>query len=134
MSILLKRTPIPLIDYRFRRLALKFHPLRNPTDLATNSSRFSEICEAYDVLSNCKFISSCNFAPAERKALFDKYGEYGLKEGIPNAKGCKIKQDCNDTVEIVGGYRFGGNSYEIFDKFFGSSNPFVDKLEDDARD
>jgi len=40
------------INQAFRRLALKYHPLRNPTDLATNQSRFSEICEAYDVLSH----------------------------------------------------------------------------------
>ncbi|CDW91696.1 UNKNOWN [Stylonychia lemnae] len=100
------------IAQAFRRLALKYHPLKNPTDLATNSSRFSEICEAYDVLSH-----------QERKAWYDKFGEYGLKEGIPNASG-----------QIVGGYRFAGNSYEIFDKFFGTSNPFSDVLEDDGRD
>jgi DnaJ family protein B protein 13 len=34
----------------------------------------------------------------------------------------------------MGGYRYAGNSYEIFDKFFGSTNPFVDKFEDDGRD
>lgn len=39
-----------------------------------------------------------------------------------------------NSLEIIGGYRFGGNSYEIFDKFFGTSNPFTDKLEDDGRD
>ncbi len=37
-------------------------------------------------------------------------------------------------IEIVGGYRFAGNSYEIFEKFFGSTNPFSDVLEDDGRD
>ncbi len=25
----------------------------------------------------------------ERKAVFDKYGEYGLKEGVPTANGSK---------------------------------------------
>jgi len=39
-----------------------------------------------------------------------------------------------NILEIVGGYRFGGNSYEIFDKFFGTSNPFNDVLEDNGRD
>lgn len=34
----------------------------------------------------------------------------------------------------MGGYRFAGNSYEIYDKFFGTTNPFADKLEDDGRD
>lgn len=35
---------------------------------------------------------------------------------------------------MIGGYRFAGNSYEIFEKFFGSQNPFTDRLEDDGRD
>jgi DnaJ-class molecular chaperone len=43
---------ITYLDYRFRRLSLKFHPLKNPTDLATNSLKFSDVCESYDVLSN----------------------------------------------------------------------------------
>lgn len=60
--------------------------MKNPSDLATNSSRFSEICEAYDVLSHCK-ISYIIINKAERKAWFDKYGEYGLKEGIPGPNG-----------------------------------------------
>ena len=34
----------------------------------------------------------------------------------------------------MGGYRFSGNSYEIFEKFFGNANPFTDKLEDDGHD
>lgn len=25
----------------------------------------------------------------ERKGVFDKYGEFGLKEGVPSANGCK---------------------------------------------
>lgn len=35
---------------------------------------------------------------------------------------------------IIGGYRYGGNSFEIFEKFFGTTNPFADRLEDDGRD
>ena len=27
--------------------------------------------------------------------------------------------------ELIGGYSFGGNSEEIFEKFFGCSNPFA---------
>ena len=43
-------------------------------------------------------------------------------------------QNNNVTVGVIGGYRFGGNSYEIFDKVFGSMNPFSETLEDDGRD
>lgn len=38
-------------------------------------------------LTVCYFYEVLLFI-AERKACYDKYGEYGLKEGIPNAKGC----------------------------------------------
>jgi DnaJ family protein B protein 13 len=60
---------------------------------------------------------------AERKGWFDKYGEYGLKEGVPGPNG-----------NIIGGYRYGGNSFEIFEKVFGTTNPFADRLEDDGKD
>ena len=36
----------------FRRLALKNHPLKNPTEMNVSTNRFHEICEAYEVLSN----------------------------------------------------------------------------------
>ena len=32
-------------------------------------------------------------------------------------------------LEFVGGYVYGGNGYEIFDKFFGTNNPFADTNE-----
>jgi DnaJ family protein B protein 13 len=35
---------------------------------------------------------------------------------------------------IIGGYRYGGNSFEIFEKVFGTTNPFADRLEDDGKD
>jgi hypothetical protein len=41
-----------------------------------------------------------------------------LKNGIPDQK-----------VGIRGGYRFSGNTYEIFEKFFGTSNPFTIALD-----
>ena len=59
----------------------------------------------------------------ERKGWFDKYGEYGLKEGVPGPSGTTI-----------GGYTYPGNSFEIFDRVFGTTNPFAEKLEDDGRD
>ena len=75
---------------RFRVLALKYHPLRNPKqDLASNSHVFSQICEAYDVLSNRKPDLSLNTI-AERKQCYDKYGEYGMKEGVYDTKGSKF--------------------------------------------
>ena len=58
------------------------------TNQGSNQVRFNQICEAYEVLSH-----------SERKALFDKYGEYGLKNGITGPDGKHIR-----------GYMFLGNS------------------------
>lgn len=62
------------------------------------------ICEAYEVLSN-----------VETRSVYDQYGEQVLKEGLPSMKGL-----------LRGGYAYQGNCYEIFNKFFGTSNPYCD--------
>lgn len=60
----------------FRRLAIKYHPAKNPSNVAANTAKFRSICEAFDVLSN-----------PENKAIFDLHGEYGLKNGVTNSAG-----------------------------------------------
>merc|ERR1719313_3115654 len=94
------------IKKAFRKMSLKCHP-----DRATGMSRaeaevsFSKVAEAYEVLSN----------PAKR-AIYDQYGERGLKEGVPDGKG-----------GVKGGkYRFNNNAAEIFTAFFGTASPFAD--------
>ena len=38
----------------FKSMATRYHPLKNPTDMTTNTFRFRQICEAFDILSNRK--------------------------------------------------------------------------------
>ncbi|GAB2280347.1 hypothetical protein Dimus_014984 [Dionaea muscipula] len=55
----------------YKRLAMRWHPDKNPP--ATRhvaESKFKQICEAYDVLSD----------PLKRQ-IYDRYGEEGLKSG-----------------------------------------------------
>jgi len=66
--------------------------------------KFDEICEAFEVLSN-----------VELKAIYDKYGEYGLKEGIILPDGSK----CG------GGYFRQKSSNEIFEAEFSAVDPFA---------
>jgi DnaJ-class molecular chaperone len=102
------------INKAFRKLSLKAHPDRFVGGRAEAEVALSKIAEAYEVLSN----------PA-RRAIYDQYGERGLKEGVPDGKG-----------SLSGGkYRFNNNAMEIFANFFGTSSPFADilgKVGDDA--
>ncbi len=53
------------IKRAYRRLAMKYHPDRNPGDPEAEA-KFRECAEAYEVLSN-----------AERRTVYDRYGHAG---------------------------------------------------------
>src|ERR1700736_3095739 len=57
------------IKKAYRRLAMKFHPDRNPDDPAAEH-RFKECKEAYEVLTN-----------AQKRAVYDQFGHAGLEGG-----------------------------------------------------
>lgn len=94
------------VKKQFRKLALKYHPDRvTGVSKVEGEAFFNSICEAYDVLS----------VPA-RRAIFEQFGESGLKEGTPDGQG-----------GMKGGtYRYAGNSAEVFALFFGMQSPFSD--------
>ena len=94
------------ISHAFKRLSLKYNPAKSSGN-AAYADRFDAICEAWEVLSN-----------PEYKGIFDKYGEYGLKEGIKNQQG-----------QMIGGYTYLGNSEEIFEGYFGDSSNIDGKFD-----
>src|SRR6202011_3715953 len=57
------------IKKAYRRLAMKFHPDRNPDDPASEH-KFKECKEAYEVLTN-----------AQKRAVYDQFGHAGLEGG-----------------------------------------------------
>eukprot|EP00742_Colponemidia_sp_Colp-10_P000895 GILJ01000973.1.p1 GENE.GILJ01000973.1~~GILJ01000973.1.p1 ORF type:complete len:318 (-),score=40.71 GILJ01000973.1:76-1029(-) len=93
------------IKRAYRKLAMKWHPGKAAIGSREEASRmFREVAEAYEVLSD-----------PSRRAVFDQFGEDGLKEGVPDHHG-----------ELRGGYRFSGNPEQVFETFFGTNNPFAD--------
>eukprot|EP00158_Paraphelidium_tribonemae_P006372 Partr_v1_DN27793_c1_g1_i3_m67503 putative Pfam:DnaJ_C len=59
------------IKKAYRKLALKWHPDRNIDNKDEADTRFKEISEAFEVLSD-----------SNKRAVYDQYGEEGLK-GVP---------------------------------------------------
>ena len=66
------------IKKAYRKLAMKWHPDKNPENVVEASRKFQEISEAYDVLSD-----------AQKRAVFDQYGYEGLRDGVADGKGGK---------------------------------------------
>ena len=80
------------IKKAYRRLAMKYHPDRNPDD-AEAEAKFKEVTEAYEILSD-----------SQKKSAYDQYGHAGVD---PNAAG-------------GGGFGGGsGNFSDIFGDVFG---------------
>ncbi len=79
----------------YRRLAMKFHPDRNPDD-ATAEEKFKEATEAYDILSD-----------DQKRAAYDQYGHAGVD---PNAAGAGFGGGASfsDIFGDVFGDIFGG--------------------------
>jgi molecular chaperone DnaJ len=91
----------------YRKLAMKFHPDRNPGDKEAED-RFKEAAEAYSVLSD-----------AQKRASYDRFGHAGLQGGAsqpqgfdPNAFGdfSDILGDLFGFGDLFGGGGGGGRS------------------------
>jgi molecular chaperone DnaJ len=82
----------------YRRLAMKFHPDKNPDDTAA-VEQFKEINEAYEVLSN-----------PEKRQEYDRYGTVGgrMAEAYPD-------------FDVGYGVGFGGLFEDILEGFFGGA-------------
>ncbi|MFO7536404.1 MAG: molecular chaperone DnaJ [Kiritimatiellia bacterium] len=97
------------IKKAYRKLAMQYHPDRNPDDKAAES-RFKEISEAYEVLSD-----------NEKRQRYDQYGHEGLKSAF-GPGGFEFNRDFThfgDLQDILGSLFGGGGGGGIFDDFMG---------------
>jgi molecular chaperone DnaJ len=94
------------IKKAYRRLAMKFHPDRNPND-AEAEEKFKECKEAYEVLTD-----------AQKRAIYDQHGHDGLaaRGGGGGYSASDAFSDIFGDVfgDIFGGGRRGGGRQQVF--------------------
>lgn len=97
------------IKKAYRKLAVKYHPDRNPGDKAAEE-KFKEATEAYEVLSD-----------DQKRPIYDQYGFAGL-DGMGGAASGGYSHAFNDFADLfsgMGGGAGGGAFGDIFGSFFG---------------
>lgn len=80
------------IKKAYKKLALKYHPDKNPDE----GHKFKEIVSAYEVLSD-----------PEKRKTYDRFGEQAIKEGGSNGGGFGAPHDMFDMFFRGAGF-FGG--------------------------
>jgi len=104
------------IKKAFRKLAMIWHPDKNPTKKEEAEKKFKDIAEAYEVLSD-----------KQKREIFDQYGEEGLKgEPGPGGPGSAGGFPGGGTFTFTsggpgGGFYRPGNAEDVFAQVFGSS-------------
>src|SRR5690349_16920926 len=80
----------------YRKLALRFHPDRNPDDRRNAEEKFKEISEAYQVLCD-----------AERRSLYDRFGHAAFEQGAGAGPGFDFSAGLEDIIGDLFGRFFG---------------------------
>jgi molecular chaperone DnaJ len=91
------------IKKAYRKVAMQFHPDRNPGDKAAEE-KFKEAAEAYEVLSD-----------ADKRAQYDRYGHAGVQGNGRGSGGAGSNMNMDDIFNQFGDI-FGD---DIFGSFFG---------------
>ena len=86
------------IKKAYRKLALKYHPDRNPGDKQAED-KFKEVSEAYQVLSD-----------SQKRAQYDQFGHAAFGDGGPFGGGFDFTAGFEDVFGDIFGEFFGGTS------------------------
>ena len=97
-----RNAPDEEIKRAYRKLAVKFHPDKNPDDPHAEE-KFKELGEAYDILMD-----------ADKRAAYDRFGHAAFEQG-----GASFRGGFHDPFDIFREVFGGGGG--IFETFFGGA-------------
>jgi len=103
------------IKKAYRKLAIKYHPDRNPDNSKEAEEKFKEVSEAYKILSD-----------PEKRKIYDQYGHAGLEAEVGTGAGFgDFDFDPFKIFEEV----FGRGSFgeDFFGDFFGGRRTYQDR-------
>ncbi|XP_004081751.1 dnaJ homolog subfamily B member 2 [Oryzias latipes] len=99
------------IKKAYRKLALKWHPDKNPDNKEEAEKKFKELAEAYEVLSD-----------KSKRDAYDRYGSEGMRHADSSSA---------DFSSGFPGFTFTFRSPdEVFREFFGGQDPFDSFFDD----
>ncbi|KAM6152738.1 dnaJ homolog subfamily B member 3-like [Erethizon dorsatum] len=93
------------IKKAYRKLALKWHPDKNPENKEEAERKFKQVAQAYEVLSDAK-----------KRDVYDRCGEAGVDGGASASEASFV-----DPFEFVFTFR---DPVEVFKEFFRDQDPF----------
>jgi molecular chaperone DnaJ len=108
------------IKKSYRKLAVKYHPDKNPGDKAAEE-KFKELGEAYEALSD-----------SQRRAAYDQFGHAAFDPRQRAGRGGFAGAGFHDPFDIFREV-FGGGGGSIFDNIFGAQDPSGPQRGDDLR-
>lgn len=95
------------IKKAYRKLAVKYHPDRNPGNKEAED-KFKEATEAYEVLSD-----------EQKRPVYDQYGFAGMDGASMSSGGAAYSHAFHDFSDLFGGSSGGGGFSDIFENLFG---------------